>query len=75
MERQPQVSIDRPMTRFEEYIFRKNSDVLKPELVPGSSRGTMLEDDFDVEIVKSNPTRLNWYLFLTRKGSRTMVID
>lgn len=68
MARQPQVSIDRPMTRFEEYIFRKNSDVLKPELVPGSSRGTMLEDDLDVEIVKSNPTRLNWYLFLTKKG-------
>lgn len=68
MEEQPRVSIDRPLTRFEEYIFKKKRDVLKPELIPGSSRGTMLEDDPDVEIVKANPTRINWYLFLTKKG-------
>lgn len=68
MEEHPLVSIDRPFTRFEEFIFKKNKDVLKPELVPGSSKGTILEDDPDVEIVKSNPTRLNWYLFLTKKG-------
>lgn len=68
MEERNQVSIDRPLTRFEEFIFRKNRDILKPELVPGSSRGTMLENDPDVEIVKRNPTRLNWYLFLTKKG-------
>ncbi len=68
MEERNQVSIDRPLSRFEEFIFRKNRDILKPELVPGSSRGTMLENDTDVEIVKRNPTRLNWYLFLTKKG-------
>lgn len=68
MEERNQVSIDRPLTRFEEFIFRTNRDILKPELVPGSSRGTMLENDTDVEIVKRNPTRLNWYLFLTKNG-------
>lgn len=68
MEEQLQVSIDRPLTRFEEYIFKKNGGNLLPNLVPGCSRGTMLEGDPDVGIVKSNPTRLNWYLFLTKKG-------
>ncbi len=68
MEEQLRVSIDRPLTRFEEYVFKKNGGNLLRELVPGSSRGTMLEGDPDVDIVKSNPTRLNWYLFLTKKG-------
>lgn len=68
MEEQLRVSIDRPLTRFEEYVFKKNGGNLLRELVPGSSRGTMLEGDADVDIVKSNPTRLNWYLFLTKKG-------
>lgn len=70
MEERNQVSIDRPLKRFEEFIFRKNRDMLKLELVPGSSQGTMLENDLDVEIVKRNPKRLNWYLFLTKKGFR-----
>lgn len=70
MEERNQVLIDRPLTRFETFIFRKNRDMLKPELVPGSSQGTMLENDPDVEIVKRNPTKLNWYLFLTKKGFR-----
>lgn len=70
MEGQKQVLIDRPLTRFGEFIFRKDRDVLKPELVPGSSQGTMLENDIDVEIVKRKPTRLNWYLFLVKKGFR-----
>lgn len=68
MEEQLRVSIDRPLTRFEEYVFKKNGGNLLRELVPDSSRGTMLEGDPDVDIVKSNPTRLNWYLFLTKKG-------
>ena len=68
MEGHSQVLINRPLTRLEEFIFSKNRDVLKPELVPGSSQGTMLENAPDVEIVKRNPTRLNWYLFLTKKG-------
>lgn len=68
MEEQLRVLIDRPLTRFEEYVFKKNGGNLLRELVPGSSRGTMLEGDADVDIVKSNPTRLNWYLFLTKKG-------
>lgn len=70
MGEQSQVLINRPLTRLEEFIFSKNRDVLKLELVPGSSQGTMLENDPDVEIVKRNPTRLNWYLFLTKKGFR-----
>ena len=70
MEELNQVLINRPLTRFEEFIFRNNRDMLKPELVPGSSQGTMLEKDPDVEVVKRNPTRLNWYLFLTKKGFR-----
>lgn len=68
MEEQLRVSIDRPLTQFEEYVLKKNGGNLLRELVPGSSRGTMLEGDADVDIVKSNPTRLNWYLFLTKKG-------
>lgn len=68
MEGHSQVLINRPLTRLEEFIFSKNRDVLKPELVSGSSQGTMLENDPDVGIVKRNPTRLNWYLFLTKKG-------
>lgn len=68
MGEQNQVLIDRTLTRFEEFIFRKNRDMLKSELVSGSSQGTMLENDPDVGIVKRNPTRLNWYLFLTKKG-------
>ena len=60
MEKQLRVSIDRPMTQFEEFIFKKSGGNLLPNLVPGSSRGTMLEEDPDVDIVKSNPTRLNW---------------
>lgn len=70
MEEQSQVLINRPLTRLEEFIFSKNRDVLKPELVPGSSQGTMLENDTNVEIVKRNPTRLNWDLFLTKNGFR-----
>ena len=70
MDERKQVLIDRPLTRFEEFIFRKNRDKLKPELVPGSSQGTMLENDPDVAVVKRNPTRLNWYLFLAKKGFR-----
>ena len=58
MEGQSQVLIDRPLTRSEEFIFAKNRDAPKPELVPRSSQGTMLENDTDVEIVKRNPTSL-----------------
>ena len=70
MEGHSQVLINRPLTRLEEFIFSKNRDVLKPEHVTGSSQGTMLENAQDVEIVKRNTTRLNWYLFLTKKGFR-----
>ena len=68
MEEPRMVSIDRPLSRFEECLFKKVGDRIMPELVPGSNLGTMLEDDSDVSIVKSNPTRRNWYLFLTKKG-------
>lgn len=68
MEEHLLVSIDRPLTRFEEYIFKKTGESPMPELIPGSSRGTILENDVDVAIVKKYPTRRNWYLFLTKKG-------
>ncbi len=68
MEEQLLVSIDRPLTRFEEYIFKKTGESPMPGLIPGSSRGTILENDVDVAIVKKYPTRRNWYLFLTKKG-------
>lgn len=51
-----------------ETILNKHGDHLMPELVPGSSRGTMLKNDIDVETVKNNPTWRNWYLFLAKKG-------
>lgn len=70
MEEPRLVSIDRPLTRFEESLFKKAGDRIMPELVSGSSLGTMFEDDSDVSIVKSNPTKRNWYLFLTKKGFR-----
>jgi len=57
-----------PLSWVIEEILKKTGDKVMPELVPGSSRGTMLEDDIDVSIVKNNPTRRNWYLFLTKKG-------
>ena len=59
MEGRNHVLIDRPLTRFEEFIFKKNRDMLKPELVPGSSQGTMLEKDPDVEVV--NPVIWGWW--------------
>lgn len=68
MERQLHVTIDRPLTRFEEYIFKKTRDRIMQEIVFGSSVGTMLEGDADVRIVKNNPTKRNWYLFLPKKG-------
>lgn len=57
-----------PLSRVIEEILKKAGDKVMPELVPGSSRGTILEYDIDVSIVKNNPTRRNWYLFLTKKG-------
>lgn len=57
-----------PLNLGIEEILKKAGDQVLPELVPGSSRGTILEDDIDVSIVKNNPTRRNWNLFLTKKG-------
>lgn len=57
-----------PLSRVIEEILKKAGDKVMPELVPGSSRGTILEDDIDVSIVKNNPTRRNWNLFLTKNG-------
>lgn len=68
MDEQLLVSIDRPLTRFEEHILKKLGENLMPELISGSNSGTVLETDMDVAIVKKYPTRRNWYLFLTKKG-------
>lgn len=78
MEEQLLVSIDRQLTRFEEYILKKAGEIPMPGLIPGSNRGTILENDIDVAIVKKFPTRRNWYLFLTKKGfmdDRTRLIN
>lgn len=63
-----------------EKMLNKHGDRLMPELVPGSSRGTILENDIDVATVKNNPTRRNWFLFLAKKkfmddGERLINID
>lgn len=63
-----------------EKMLNKHGDRLMPELVPGNSRGTILENDIDVATVKNNPTRRNWYLFLAKKdfmddGERLINID
>lgn len=39
-----------------------------PELIPGSSDGTIWEDNPDVAEVKRNPTRANWDVFLHKYG-------
>lgn len=75
-----EITYDGELSRIVRMSLDKTGHILKPELVPGSSRGTMLENDPDVEIVKSNPTRRNWYLFLTKKvfrddGERLINID
>jgi len=41
---------------------------LHPELIPGSSAGTIWEDNPDVAEVKRNPTRANWDAFLHKYG-------
>lgn len=41
---------------------------LHPELIPGSSVGTIWEDNPDVAELKKNPTRANWDVFLHKYG-------
>lgn len=43
---------------------------IHPELIPGSSVGTIFEDNSDVAGVKHNPTKANWYIFLKKNGWR-----
>lgn len=68
MESPNKITNNEPLSRIMEKILEKTGNRLMPELVPGISRGTILESDMDVAIVKLNPTRRNWYLFLTKKG-------
>lgn len=70
MEIPVQISYNGELSRIVRMSLERHGHILRPELVPGSSRGTILEDDNDVKIVKNNPTRYNWYIFLTKKGFR-----
>lgn len=45
-------------------ILLKCGATLHPELIPGSSAGTIWEDNPDVDEVKRNPTKANWDVFL-----------
>lgn len=75
MEEQLRVSIDRPLTRFEEYIFKKVGESLMPELIPGSNRGTVLETDMDVAIVRNTRYDATGISSLPRKGLWMMETD
>lgn len=68
MEIPAEITFDGELSRMTRMSLDKYGHLLKPELMPGGSRGTMLEDDMEVDIVKSNPTRRNWHLFLNKKG-------
>ena len=68
MEIPSEITYDEPLTPVMRVLLRKKGDKVMLELVPGSSRGTILENDIDVVIVKNNPTRLNWHKFLAKKG-------
>lgn len=63
-----EITYDQPLSPVIKALLRKKGKKILPELVPGSSRGTILEEDIDVAIVKNNPTWHNWYLFLDKKG-------
>lgn len=63
-----EIAYDKPLSPIIKSRINRIGNKLLPELVPGSSRGTILEDDIDVSVVKNNPTWLNWYLFLDKKG-------
>jgi len=39
-----------------------------PELIPGSSVGTIWVDNPDIAEIKRNPTKSNWYVFLKKNG-------
>lgn len=49
-------------------MLMRSGGNLHPKLVPGSSDGTIWEDNPDVAEVKRNPTRANWDVFLHKYG-------
>lgn len=49
-------------------LLLKSGGNLHPELIPGSCVGTIWEDNPDVEELKRNPTKSNWYIFLKKNG-------
>lgn len=63
-----EIAYNGELSRFVKMSLEKHGHLMMPYLVPGSSVETILEDDMDVAIVKNNPTRYNWHLFLTKKG-------
>ncbi len=68
MEIPREITYDEPLTPVMTALLKKKGNKLMPELVPGRCRGTMLENDIDVAIIKNNPTWLNWHRFLAKKG-------
>lgn len=49
-------------------ILMRSGAKIHSELIPGSSIGTMFENDSDVAEVKRNPTKANWHIFLKKNG-------
>lgn len=68
MEIPAEITYDGEIGPMAKRSMEKYGHILLPHIVPGSSAGTILEGDMDVEIVKNNPTQRNWYLFLRKRG-------
>lgn len=49
-------------------LLLKHGAKLYPQLIPGSSIGTIWEDNPDVAELKRNPTKANWEVFLEKHG-------
>lgn len=66
MEIPSEITYDKPLVPVFKALLKKKGKTILPELIPGSSRGTILEDSIDVAIIKNNPTWQNWHLFLEK---------
>lgn len=66
MEIPSEITYDKPLVPAFKALLNKKGKTILPKLIPGSSRGTILEDSIDVAIIKNNPTWQNWHLFLKK---------
>jgi len=69
------IEYDGELAIFVKNILLKCGANLHPELILGSSVGTIWEDNLDVAEVKRNPTRANWAVFLHKYGWSTCGCD